>query len=271
MKRVKPQKYGVIQGRLLPQEGDFIQSFPYGRWSEEFEIARELGVSHIEWIWTQDDNVLELERCDVKKLYVDISAVCLDVLISDRFTSSGFRVNAITRACKTLQKQGIKKLVLPFLEKASLANNALLMLEVMKELVNVAHSFPDIIYSLETDIDPLTLRAMMRLLNQNNNVFRITMDTGNMTKHGFYITDYNNHIHKWVDNVHVKDYSTKLNSTVPLGKGNTLLDDLEYINGWPNVEYITLQTARGENGKEKELFMNNVAFVNRMLGYDVDK
>lgn len=264
--------YGVIQGRLLPQESDFIQSFPWGRWEEEFDIAREVKASHIEWIWTECGSVLQLDRCDVRKLPVVVSAVCLDVLISDEFISPSFRSRVLADACATLQKQRIKKLVLPFLEKASLAHDTSLMLCVMMELVNVARTWKGITFSLETDLDPYTLEAMMQLLNKHDDVFRITMDTGNMTKHGIYIPDYDKHVSKWVDNVHVKDFSKKLGSTVPLGQGNTSLDDIEYIKGWPRVEYVTFQTARGENGKEKELFMNNVAFVNRILGYDeVDK
>src|SRR5688572_8297472 len=40
---------GIIQGRLTPSGGK-LQCFPYGKWREEFSVAREVGFDSIELI-----------------------------------------------------------------------------------------------------------------------------------------------------------------------------------------------------------------------------
>ena len=42
--------YGIIQGRLLPVFKSNYQAHPVGSWESEFEIARDLSLSNIEFI-----------------------------------------------------------------------------------------------------------------------------------------------------------------------------------------------------------------------------
>ena len=46
-------KIGFMQGRLSPQFNNIIQSFPWDHWRQEFNIAKEIGISKMEW--TIDD------------------------------------------------------------------------------------------------------------------------------------------------------------------------------------------------------------------------
>ena len=41
---------GIMQGRLSPPIDDKIQAYPAKTWQREFEIAKEIGYSAIEWI-----------------------------------------------------------------------------------------------------------------------------------------------------------------------------------------------------------------------------
>ena len=43
-------KYGVMQGRLLPKVEGRYQAFPLSMWQKEFHIARECKVDVIEFI-----------------------------------------------------------------------------------------------------------------------------------------------------------------------------------------------------------------------------
>src|SRR5947207_15278679 len=44
-------RIGIMQGRLLPPERGRIQSFPSGRWAEEFPLATSVPLDSIEWIY----------------------------------------------------------------------------------------------------------------------------------------------------------------------------------------------------------------------------
>ena len=48
-------KIGIMHGRLSPPISDKIQSFPWHSWRDEFFIAKEIGLSTIEFIF--DDKI----------------------------------------------------------------------------------------------------------------------------------------------------------------------------------------------------------------------
>ena len=43
-----------MQGRLSPPVAGRIQSFPWGRWEAEFEMAASLGLAFLEWTLDAD-------------------------------------------------------------------------------------------------------------------------------------------------------------------------------------------------------------------------
>ena len=48
-------KLGVMQGRLLPKYRGNYQAFPVGYWTDEFFIAKKLGLDLIEFILDHND------------------------------------------------------------------------------------------------------------------------------------------------------------------------------------------------------------------------
>ena len=42
--------FGIMQGRLLPKFKNRFQAHPLGYWKNEFTIAKEIGLSYIEFI-----------------------------------------------------------------------------------------------------------------------------------------------------------------------------------------------------------------------------
>ena len=42
-------KIGFMQGRLSPLVNNQIQSFPFNYWLNEFPLAKQLGISLMEW------------------------------------------------------------------------------------------------------------------------------------------------------------------------------------------------------------------------------
>jgi hexulose-6-phosphate isomerase len=44
------KEIGIMQGRLSPRIDGKIQAYPANTWQKEFEIAKEIGYSAVEWI-----------------------------------------------------------------------------------------------------------------------------------------------------------------------------------------------------------------------------
>ena len=48
-------KFGIMQGRLLPKYKGRYQAHPVGYWKDEFPIASQLGLDSIEFILDYND------------------------------------------------------------------------------------------------------------------------------------------------------------------------------------------------------------------------
>lgn len=269
------KKYGIVQGRLLPQRGNHIQCFPRD-WKKEFEIAASLGVSHIEWIDGAPDeismdvtSVLNVipDRCE--GLPVPISALCLDWLMSmDHLAHHADIVSGLCMISvveEAILRLGIKRVVLPLLETASL--NVARELDdqlydgVIQSIKWFASEYPSMSFSLETDLDSGPMVELLDRIGHDN--VSVTFDTGNLTRLGF---DLDRHIDAYgdrIDNIHVKDCVVG-GSTVQLGTGQTDLRVIKRLVSLPRVEHLTLQTARSP-GSEIDTFKHNVRTIEEIL------
>lgn len=258
-------KYGVVQGRLLPQVGNFIQNFPHN-WRSEFEIAKRIGASHIELIDGAPNQ--ELQLADINELPADVpvSAVCLDWLVHTDHLGNQNRmwdVLQLADVCENALRLKIPKVVLPLLEKASLKSAKELddkfFYSVVGDIQDLAIEFKSLKFSIETDLDVEGMLELLRksLTNQPN--VGITFDTGNLTKLGY---DLNKHIDAYqtlIDNVHIKDCIIN-KSTVQLGTGDTDFTVLKRLFKSPYIDHMTFQTARSP-GTEIDTFLYNVRTI----------
>jgi len=83
---------GIMQGRLTAPVDGRIQAFPADRWSDEFPLAHDAGVSSIEWIYETsgrdrnplctDDGVGEL-RTLASRHHVAVRSVCADYFMEE--------------------------------------------------------------------------------------------------------------------------------------------------------------------------------------------
>ena len=55
MKFLMANKFGIMQGRLLPKLNNRYQAHPLGYWQDEFILAKELNLDLIEFIFEYDD------------------------------------------------------------------------------------------------------------------------------------------------------------------------------------------------------------------------
>lgn len=267
-------KYGVVQGRLLPQEGTFVQSFPRTRWLEEFQLASTVGCNHIEWIVTAESlewnpmKTLALFPDDFRyikqKFNVSIDTLCYDAILDPE---GAMVVSAhaamILRYVYYAADVGISRIVLPLLEGASIRlpsrrNDAYRQLE---RIIRTAKS-RGVAISLETDLDADELVELLKRVNVG-----ITLDTGNLARLGYKLDEHVDAYCDKVDNMHIKD-CVRGGTSVPLGSGDVGLGNLRYAIEATGVDRVTFQTARSEDTDsctDLELFKLNRNIIEDVL------
>ena len=262
---------GIMQGRLSPKIDGKIQAFPVENWKNEFQLARQIGFSSIEWIV---EKPLELNPLlnevginDIKKIIektgIKVEFICADIFMQEPIKNEKLILDKsrdlILRIIENGYKIGAKYIEIPFVDNSSIRNidtHYLLSFfnSFEEELAN-----KDMFINLETDLNHLEFKSLLSKLN-----FRIgaNYDIGNSASLGY---DFENEIDSYgerINNVHIKD--RKLGgSTVEFGTGNAdiekVLSKLSQIN---YQEGIIIQGARGEN--DFEVAKKQYEFTNKI-------
>lgn len=262
---------GIMQGRLSPKIDGKIQAFPVENWKNEFQLARQIGFSSIEWIV---EKPLELNPLlnevginNIKKIIektgIKVEFICADIFMQEPIKNEKLILDKsrdlILRIIENGYKIGAKYIEIPFVDNSSIRNidtHYLLSFfnSFEEELAN-----KDMFINLETDLNHLEFKSLLSKLN-----FRIgaNYDIGNSASLGY---DFENEIDSYgerINNVHIKD--RKLGgSTVEFGTGNAdiekVLSKLSQIN---YQEGIIIQGARGEN--DYEVAKKQYEFTNKI-------
>ena len=260
-------RLGILQGRLSPPNGGF-QEFPKD-WKEEFELARELELNHIDWLvtknCTQESNALfyGLPIVRSNKLDISIGSICADNLISKRIISPDFLFNNLQPICESAIKNGIDTITIPLLEDSDVSD-----VSFRKAFIDNMNNFaityyPEMLFSFEIESYE---DAISDVLESNSN-FRLTYDTGNMTSlgisHKYYIEKF---IDK-IDTVHIKDRLYD-GTTVSPGTGKTdfkTIFNTLFVGGDKNINY-TIQTDRGNDGDEFNTISKHIKIIRELYG-----
>lgn len=255
--------FGIVQGRLSPPIDGKIQEFPMNSWDKEFETAKKIGLSHIEWIITKNELFNNpIFTKDVSNL--PISSICCDHLIDKNIQEYDFLESNLELLCTKLEENGIGFLSIPLLEESNMEDDA----RRKKFIKNInkfhkKHKYVDFIFETE-----LTPGKTAEIVNSNE-FFFVTYDTGNITsylkKHDSYITL----LKEKIVNVHIKD-RTFDGKTKHFLSGDTdfksifkLLSAVKY-NG-----LYTLQLARDKDGEEAEYIEKTLKKVKNELAKSI--
>src|SRR5438067_1349047 len=158
-----------MQGRLLPPEGGRIQSFPTGRWAEEFALAAAVPLDAIEWIYEvqgADDNPLGT-RVGIERLgalarehRVAVLSVCADYFMDRPFVrvSESERADAeqvLVWLLHQCQLAGIGRMVLPFVDISRIADSTEqeVVVQLLRRLLPTLEA-TGVEVHLETDLAP---------------------------------------------------------------------------------------------------------------------
>lgn len=264
----------TMQGRLVPPEGGFFQSFPRQRWRDEFPLAAEAGLNAIEWIFDvygEDINPLATEE-GLKEMLalssrtgITVRSLCADYFMDRPFLrvseeQRSDRIQKMEWLLRRCRAAGIHRVVVPFVDNSRIENEA-----EMQQVISVLHSLlpaaekSQVELHLETSLDP---NAFAHLLGQcNHPLLRVNYDSGNSSSLGYKVKEEFSAYGDRIGSVHIKDRRLG-GGTVPLGTGNADLPAV--FAGLAALHYkgdYVLQVARSETGQEMSWVAENRAWV----------
>jgi len=255
---------GLIQGRLTPSTGRGIQFFPNGpgEWEREFELAGAAGISCIEWVCDPDSILFTKEGQGAVRAVMQRTGITVrNMDLHELLTKADIALHPdelFEKVCAGLAAIDGGTVELPLMDASSLIPHETreTRMVALRRFVDIAkkHGTP---VAVETDLGPAALAALLGEVRDISVVY----DAGNSAGLGYDVgeelTAYGTHI----SNVHIKDKPAG-GTTVPLGTGSvdfprlfSLLQEMNYTGA------VTLQAARGEDGKEAETIKGYVEFI----------
>ena len=263
-----------MQGRLVPPEPGRFQAFPRERWNDEFDLARQVPLSYIEWIYdlygadvnpltTKFDEFLSAQQ----RSGIGVRAMCADYFMDLPFVRCSESVcrqrqEVLDRLIRLCPPAGIQRIVLPFVDAS-----AILTTEDRERAAGVLQSAlpaateTGVELHLETALAPSEFARLLDRLPSH--LVKVNYDSGNSSSLGYLPAEEFAAYGNRVGSVHIKD-RIKGGGTVPLGTGSADLPGV--FREMRKIDYkgdITLQVARSEAGNEVEWAQSNVAFVAR--------
>lgn len=257
-------KMGIMLGRLTPSRGRGIQFFPRneGEWENEFSLAAEIGLTHIEWVWDTPQNPLvdpgfrAKVRARISETGVPVKGVDLQFLTKTDFAETSYTMmHTICEAIADINGETIEP---PLLEGSTLLDPNMRAARIAR-----LARFSEIVkgyglsLNLETDLPP---EEYEKLLAEIQNI-SVVYDSGNSSHMGYDVgVEWNSYASR-IKNVQIKDRPLG-GSTVPLGNGAT--DFRTLFKKMKETGYtgpVTLQAARGEDRHETETIQNYMKFL----------
>ena len=225
---------GIMQGRLVPKYKGRYQAFPMHYWQAEFHAARELGLSHVEFIldfndWERNpllsNTGIDSIKETVQESGVSVRSVCADYFMEARFHSTAHRDQSIEVLRKLIifsAALGVRDIVIPCVDQSSLKTEAdkVMLVESLKKVVEGAARF-GIRLNLETDLAPEPFRELLDRFEPGT--MFVNYDIGNSASLGFDPEKEFEMYGKFISDVHVKDRVLG-GTTVKLGTGNANID-----------------------------------------------
>ena len=252
---------GVMQGRLLPKFQGRYQAHPVGYWKEEFFIAREMGLSCIEFILDFNDananpllsnTGIDEIKTVIRQTGVDVKTICADYFMEAPLHSYDVRtaessqilmINLLNNA----EKLGVTDVVIPCVDQSTLDGKAAedRFVERLLPMVDIAEKH-DINLSLETDLAP---QPFVKILNRFDST-RVTVnyDIGNSASLGYNPIEELEAYGEKITDIHIKDRILG-GASVILGQGDAKFDS--FFEKLYKINYqgpFIMQAYRDEEG-----------------------
>jgi len=269
---------GIMQGRLLPPMEGRFQSFPRGRWAEEFPNAAAAGLGAIEWIYDSYgvganpiendpgiESVLELSR--IHK--VAVRSICADYFMDFTFVrATDFerteRIENLVWLLGQARRLGVTRIVLPFVDNSALRDDddRAAAIDTLQRALPSAET-AGIELHLETSLAPEEFAALLARIPHP--LVKANYDSGNSSSLGYRPAEEFAAYGDRLGSVHIKDRVLH-GGTMPLGQGDADLDAV--FAGLRRLNYsgdFILQVARATPGDEVAWARQNRVYVERYL------
>lgn len=274
--------YGIMQGRLTKPLGRGIQFFPFDNWEKEFYLAKDLGLSEIEFIfdferyeenplWSQNGkNILKkvMEETGVR-----VCSVCFDYFMrraffkKDGYEKQKLRVEnklVLQHILTFMEELGIGLIEIPLVDASSMKNekNKKDFRDFILEIATETNS--EIKFGLETDLCPEEFNVFLNSINMDR--VGANYDSGNSSGLGYDMYEEVTILGDRIFNIHIKD-RVYGGTTVELGTGSADFEGL--FRGLKEIGYkgaFIMQAARGEEGKEAENIASQIRFIKEYVG-----
>jgi hexulose-6-phosphate isomerase len=270
-------RIGIMQGRLLPQNGPY-QCFPVEGWDREFAAASEAGLACIEWIYdvggasanpiATEEGLREVDRLS-RAYQVSVRSVCADYFMDRTFLRCSDaereeRAETLRWLLGRCARLGVGRMVLPFVDQSRIETTE----ERMAVAALLSAVLPEAERSgvelhLETSLTPPEFERLLETVRHP--LLGVTYDSGNSASLGYPVAEEWRRYGARIGSVHIKDRILG-GGTVPLGTGNADFDELfSWIRKTRYDGDLILQAARQTPGEELSLARRNRRFVERYL------
>lgn len=269
---MKPPLIGILQGRLTLPNGRGIQFFPEENWEQEFYSAHDIGLSCIEPLVRptnlRSNPLMTAEgRARLKELSRETGVSIPSV---HGYTPRGETYEQdlvdIVRATKEV---GADVLLISFFNDGRLSSTPDETWERAHRMIRagareaVAHG---VRLGIEAELPAETILDFISRA-ETPEAFGVYYDLGNQFACGFPVIDELHLLGPLVVGVHIKDRlpntdSSHESASVPIGEGSA--DFPAAFKALRDIGYnrpLIFQGARGEDGKEKELYGRYLATV----------
>lgn len=253
----------TMQGRLGPPEDGRFQSFPRAGWSTEIELAPQVPLRGIEWIYDLygvGANPLETAagRIDLKnrlrQSVVSVVSICADYFMDCPFVRAekplqDERIATLKWLISICPELGITRIVLPFVDASRLSgrkDSEDVLFVLNQVLVQAAQDGVEL--HLEADLDPRSFKAFLDEIRHP--LIKVNYDSGNSGSLGYSPAEEFAAYGDRIGSFHIKDRVLR-GGTVPLGTGDVDFSSLR--RALIDIDYrgdFVLQVARGAPGEE---------------------
>ena len=206
-----------MQGRLSPPVGARIQAFPAEHWRDEFPLAKEAGLSCIEWIdesFGRDSNPLCSDR-GIAQMHalaaennVAVRSVCADYfmefpLVRTSGDERAERLDHLRWLVDRCRAAKIQRIVLPFVDASDVrdATEEAALAETLVEADRAACAV-SVELHVEMALPPARFAAF---LERVPDTVLVNYDSGNSASLGYHPDEEFNAYGSRIGSVHVKD------------------------------------------------------------------
>jgi len=261
-------KMGMMQGRLVPPAPGRFQCFPRDGWGREFQLAAQVGLDCIEWIFDAHGE-------DVNPIATSSGLARMRDLARDSGVGDWFMDFPLVRAepealahreqvlgwlLGRCQELGANRVVVPFVDASRIGTAAEMdqVVQSLERVLPVAEA-TGVELHLETSLAPAAFKAMLDRLPHP--LLKANYDSGNSSSLGYAPREEFAAYGGRIGSIHVKDRVLG-GGTVPLGTGGADFGAL--FAAMAGVGYrgdLILQVARGDAGNEVAWAQANRAWV----------